>query len=108
MRPVVRLGGLVSAVVLSTMLVSPPSFAAKSLTVSCTASGGSVSFPSGTAVVAVVATLDSGASVSASTSVSPKRADVAVIGTDGVLVNVEATALSQTGKVLASGTATCS
>jgi hypothetical protein len=109
MRPTARLGGLVSAIVLGSLLVSPPSYAAKSLTVSCNAEGGSVSYPSGTGEVAVVVTFDSGNPAEASVLVSPKRAGIAQIfnDTSRVFVSIDASALSKTGKVLASGTAIC-
>ena len=109
MRPTARLGGLVSAFVLGSLLVSPPSYAAKSLTVSCNAQGGAVSFPSGTGEVAVVVTFDSGDPYEASVLVSPKRADIVQIsnGTARAFVSIDASALSKAGKVLASGTAIC-
>ncbi|HEX6151430.1 hypothetical protein [Nocardioides sp.] len=109
MRPTARLGGLVSAVVLGTMLVSPPSYAAKSLTVSCTAESGLVSYPSGTATVTVVVTFDSGPPTEASAPVSRRREGNVTIGndTERAFVGIDATALSQVGKVLASGSAAC-
>jgi hypothetical protein len=104
-----RAGGLVAAIVLGSMLVSPPSYAAKSLSVTCNALGGEVAFPSGTATVAVTVALSNEISVDASRTVSPKRAaSVQLLNeTNASFVSVSASALSQTGKVLASGSANC-
>ena len=112
MRPIARLGGLVSALVLGSMLVSPPSYAAKSLTVSCTAETGLVNYPAGTAEVRVQVIYDDGHTVSASTApplFSPQRAGVAPIfdDTDRSFATIDAWALSKTGKVIATGTADC-
>ena len=112
MRPIARLGGLVSALVLGSMLVSPPSYAAKSLTVSCTGESGLVNYPAGTAEVRVLITFEDGLTGTGSTApplFSPQRAGETPIfnETSRTFAAIEASALSKTGKVIATGLATC-